>query len=106
MQQCWGIKGKQSQQYGDSILRVIDSYLQRHTSTPKSGAAGTVSEQYPQKSSGQSPKKNIEAASNSATILHGESDDDIETGTTLSIEEIVAQRVREAETRGEVFEIL
>lgn len=25
---CWGIKGKRAQQYGDSILRIINSYLQ------------------------------------------------------------------------------
>lgn len=91
LQQCWGIKGKRCQQYGDSILHIINSYLLQHYRNETL----TLTRQ----------TKNT-PTSNSAASPNSDSDDDIETGPSLSVEDIVAQRVREAEARGEVFEIL
>jgi len=103
LQQCWGIKGKRCQQYGNSILHIINSYLQQHHLNRQRPMSTNNNPRSP--SANRQAKKN-KAASNSASKSHDNSDDDIEIGPALSVEEIVAHRVREAEARGEVFEIL
>lgn len=101
LRQCWGIKGKRCQQYGDSILHVINSYLQQHH--PNNGQQGSTS----RNNNGRSPSSaNRQIKKKKAASDSGDSDDEIEIGPALSVEDIVAQRVREAEARGEVFEIL
>ncbi|KAL7532144.1 hypothetical protein ACHAXR_004463 [Thalassiosira sp. AJA248-18] len=98
LQQCWGIKGKRSDQYGDSILRVISSYLhqQKHQNQRQPAVL--------QRGGSPGSPSVIDRQTKVSSV--GGSDDEIETGPTLSVEDIVAQRVREADARGEVFEII
>lgn len=126
---CWGIKGKRAQQYGDSILRIINSYLQSlsgNNNQSRRQIQTTINFNPQSPPASQRTSNTRVASSTSATVTaptttarttsshpaaesNGEDDSDddiIVTRRTLSIEEIVRQRVREAEARGEVFEIL
>ena len=103
---CWGIKEKRLRQYGGSILTVVGSYLRDvGVHQTMSTGNGCVSVANP-----ATPARGTEGASSavSASGIEGSADDDFEvqSGPTLSVEEIVAQRVREAEARGEVLEII
>lgn len=100
LQRCWGIKEKRCAQYGDVILEIINGYLRQHH--------GTNSDVIISRSPSAIHQTSTYAAVSTA-IFHSDSDDDgdvIETGKTLSVQEIVRQRVREAEARGEVLVIL
>ena len=103
---CWGIKEKRLRQYGGAILAVVGSYLSDegiHQTT--SNSIGCILKAKP----GTPTRGGTEGASSavSPSGIEGSADDDIEvqSGPTLSVEEIVARRVREAKARGEVFEI-
>lgn len=103
---CWGIKERRCDQYGGSILAVIDVALRGER-----GSRGGSRPVPPSPGSNRSPTaghRSSKAARNLALALSDDDDDDdeIETGPSLSVEEMVRQRVREAEARGEVFEIL
>ena len=82
LRQCWGFGGKllRLQQYGDAILAVIAEVT--------SGSS----------SSSSPPSKGDDSGDEDASV--------VEAGPTLSVEEIVKRKMREAEERGEVFEIL
>ena len=81
LRQCWGFGGKllRLQQYGDAILAVIAEEV-------TSGSSCSCS------------SKGDDSGDEDTSV--------VEAGPTLSVEEIVKRKMREAEERGEVFEIL
>jgi len=104
---CWGIKEKRLRQYGGSILAVVGTYLRdgsvRETTSTGNGRVSMANPATPARGGTEGASSAV-----SPSGIEGSADDDIEvqSGPTLSVEEIVAQRVREAEARGEVLEIL
>ena len=112
---CWGIGPKRLWQYGNTILSVVEPYLRRleNTDAPKKSApCASVRRAILREGSGDPPHSwsdatlppDVQHATNEASA---DSDDEIiGMGNSLSVEEIVNRRVREAEARGEVLEII
>jgi len=78
LRKCWGIGAKRLQQYGVPILQTIKLYLRQ-----------------------QNLKDNLVVPT-----AQEQQDDEVILGPILSVEEIVRQRMKDAEARGEVLEIL
>ncbi|KAL7454683.1 hypothetical protein ACHAWC_006303 [Mediolabrus comicus] len=104
LMQCWGIKEKRLAQYGSAILLVVQPYLAQnnnHHQHQQQQQQHQHQQQHNQQQQ-QPPQHNQQQQ-----VENSDSDDEeVEITRQLPIEEIVAQRVREAEARGEVLEIL
>ena len=103
LKECWGIKEKRCDQYGSSILRVVNFYLEQQEQDQQKKPRGKRSASSTSTRANHQRNNNT-VASGSAAVANN--DDEVEVGPTLSVEDIVAQRVRDAEARGEVFEIV
>ncbi|KAL9189976.1 hypothetical protein ACHAXT_009651 [Thalassiosira profunda] len=102
LKECWGIKEKRCDQYGSSILRVVNFYLdQQQEQEQQKKPRGKRSASSTSARANRRRNNNTVASDSAAN-----NDDEVEVGPTLSVEDIVAQRVRDAEARGEVFEIV
>ena len=102
LMQCWGIKEKRFAQYGSAILLVVEPYLAQNNNSQQFQQQQHYQQHHQQQSQQQQQQHNQQQQ-----VDNSDSDDEeVEITRQLTVEEIVAQRVREAEARGEVLEIL
>lgn len=101
LMKCRNIKEKRCRYYGSSILQVVRSCLwTKHEVIVLDGTMGEAAA-----SSTSGTRRGGTTAADAVLDSEEDSDDDIVVGATVSVEDIVSNRLREAEERGEVFEV-
>jgi transcription initiation factor IIF auxiliary subunit len=103
LMQCWGIKEKRLAQYGSAILLVVQPYLAQNNNSQQLQQQQHYQQQQQQQ---QQPQQNQQQQQQLQVDNSDSDDEEVEITRQRTVEEIVAQRVREAEARGEVLEIL
>jgi transcription initiation factor IIF auxiliary subunit len=103
LMQCWGIKEKRLAQYGSAILLVVQPYLVQNNNSQQLQQQQHYQQQQQQQ---QQPQQNQQQQQQLQVDNSDSDDEEVEITRQRTVEEIVAQRVREAEARGEVLEIL
>jgi hypothetical protein len=101
LMQCWGIKEKRLAQYGSAILLVVEPYLAQNNNGQQFQQHQHYHHHHQQQQQQQQQPQQQQQVDNSDS-----DDEEVEITRQRTVEEIVAQRVREAEARGEVLEIL
>lgn len=100
----WGIKAIRSQAYGDAILEVIEHHVNKKSKKRKTKRSVRVALNMDD-GNHVSPRRNCGNCTKQSTAESDDEEEGVEMECSLSVDEILDRKLREAEARGEVVDV-